>query len=313
MAHRTVFATDNHGYLDELIAVLAEAGLTDDDGNWIAGDDASLIYLGDWADRGPKSVELYRYLRGLQDQLGRSRVKILMGNHDMQYAISMMTCFGDSPEEKAEFNLIHTALAINIREDVRAGNLTFACVFKDPDTGEDWLCTHGGLDPRWERLNKMSSVRAAEELNRLGRECVLQGAHHLEIMGVDEYRRSAEQVQRGIFDPIPGITWTDVEDNLRAREDQLGHNLIVGHRQQQYVNLSAGGKIWAINVDYGHAQLLVHDIGKGFRPGVHYTGQELIDIHGQAEMLPRRPQLNSVDAAAASPPPSVDSGPPYEH
>lgn len=277
--HRTVFVSDTHGYLDQLVRVLQDSGLVNDAGDWIAGDSASLVHLGDLVDRGPKSVETYRYVRRLQDQAGRKRVKILMGNHDVQYLIDYMYCH----DKKAEYEQIRSELRAEMMRDLKVGNLQFACTFND---GEKlWLCTHGGLDPRWERLNEMSTPQAADEINRLGRECVLDGAHHLEILGVDEHRVGKAAFEKGDFDPIPGVTWADVEANLRGQEKEMGHNQIVGHRPQYEINLSEGGKIWAINLPYGMVQMLVHEPGMGFSHSALARDNELIQWHNQAPRL----------------------------
>ncbi len=281
--HRTVFVSDTHGYLDEMIQVLAEAGLVDDQGNWICGESASLVHLGDFVDRGPKNVETYQYVRNLQDQIGQRQVKMLVGNHDLQYMVPSLDCGIGPGETRAGKEEIRSALASRMKADVRSGRLQFACAFKDD--GKDWLCTHGGLDPRWDHLNKMSSSAATDHLNRIGRECVLEGAWHLEILGVDEHRVSPDMRIAGQFDPIPGITWADVKFNLSPNEDDLGHNQIVGHRPQHEVNLSDGGKIWAVNVPYGDAQLLVHDTGQGFRPGIRLEKGQLVEWPGFARSI----------------------------
>lgn len=46
---------DVHGYLDELLAALAEQGLIDSEGRWAAGN-ARLWFLGDFTDRGPDGI-----------------------------------------------------------------------------------------------------------------------------------------------------------------------------------------------------------------------------------------------------------------
>lgn len=45
-------------------------------------DEDTLIFLGDYVDRGPKSFEVLTYLKELQEKLGSDKVVCLIGNHD---------------------------------------------------------------------------------------------------------------------------------------------------------------------------------------------------------------------------------------
>ncbi len=74
--------SDVHGHLDELRAVLSDAGLAEGD-RWVggpSGDDA-LWVLGDLTDRGPDGIGVLRLVRSLQEQ-APERVTMLLGNHE---------------------------------------------------------------------------------------------------------------------------------------------------------------------------------------------------------------------------------------
>jgi serine/threonine protein phosphatase 1 len=65
---------DLHGRLDHLVAALSACG---QDG---IGDDDTIVFLGDYIDRGPDSAQLVKHLREFAD--GRDRVICLSGNHE---------------------------------------------------------------------------------------------------------------------------------------------------------------------------------------------------------------------------------------
>jgi hypothetical protein len=75
----TFVISDVHGHLDDLRAVLAQAGLVHDD-RWVGGD-ASLWVLGDLVDRGPDGIGVVRLVRSLIAQ-APEQVHMLMGNHE---------------------------------------------------------------------------------------------------------------------------------------------------------------------------------------------------------------------------------------
>lgn len=75
---------DIHGYLDELDAALVAAGLTDADGAW-SGGEATVWFLGDFADRGPDGIGVIDRIRRLaaNAESAGGQVDALLGNHEL--------------------------------------------------------------------------------------------------------------------------------------------------------------------------------------------------------------------------------------
>ncbi|MFE4691642.1 metallophosphoesterase [Streptomyces sp. NPDC056749] len=87
---------DVHGYLDELLAALAEQGLVDADGRWAAGN-ARLWFLGDFTDRGPDGIGVIDLVMRLSAEAAAAGgyCKALMGNHELLLLGAKR--FGDTP------------------------------------------------------------------------------------------------------------------------------------------------------------------------------------------------------------------------
>lgn len=87
---------DVHGYLDELLAALAEQGLVDADGTWSAGN-ARLWFLGDFTDRGPDGIGVIDLVMRLSAEAAAAGgyCKALMGNHELLLLGAKR--FGDTP------------------------------------------------------------------------------------------------------------------------------------------------------------------------------------------------------------------------
>ncbi|MFD6330122.1 metallophosphoesterase [Streptomyces niveus] len=87
---------DVHGYLDELVAALAEQGLIDEEGSWAAGN-TRLWFLGDFTDRGPDGVGVIDLVMRLSAEAAAAGgyCKALMGNHELLLLGARR--FGDTP------------------------------------------------------------------------------------------------------------------------------------------------------------------------------------------------------------------------
>jgi hypothetical protein len=76
--------SDVHGYHDDLIALLRDAGLATDDGDWCGGA-ATLWCLGDYVDRGPDGIGVLEVLMRMSSQASAAggAVHSLLGNHEV--------------------------------------------------------------------------------------------------------------------------------------------------------------------------------------------------------------------------------------
>ncbi|MDB1086200.1 metallophosphoesterase [Streptomyces sp. ACA25] len=91
-------AGDVHGYLDELREALREAGLTDKEDRWAAGN-TRLWFLGDFTDRGPDGVGVLDLVMRLSAEAAAvgGYCKALLGNHELLLLGAHR--FGDAPVE----------------------------------------------------------------------------------------------------------------------------------------------------------------------------------------------------------------------
>lgn len=80
---RLVIVGDLHGDGGAYKDVLEGAGLIDSDGDWIGGD-ATLVQMGDVADRGPDTRQIFKDLQAITQQAKRAggSVYVLVGNHE---------------------------------------------------------------------------------------------------------------------------------------------------------------------------------------------------------------------------------------
>ena len=70
---RHIIVGDVHGCYDELVALLLKIDFNDKLDR--------ILFLGDYTDRGPKSFEVYKLLRGLKLEMG-NRCTLIYGNHE---------------------------------------------------------------------------------------------------------------------------------------------------------------------------------------------------------------------------------------
>ncbi len=130
---------DVQGCFDELLRLLRDTGFGEQDRLW---------FVGDLVNRGPKSVDVLRWVRGLGD-----RAVVVLGNHDLHLVSQFEGC-----------------------ERTRSDD-TFADVLKAPDARElvDWLrrrpmmhveggyaMVHAGLLPQWSIEKAVSLAQEVE-------------------------------------------------------------------------------------------------------------------------------------------------------
>ncbi|MBE0691297.1 MAG: metallophosphoesterase, partial [Anaerolineae bacterium] len=80
---------DIHGHYDRCLDLLQDAGLIDATHHW-AGADATLVFIGDYVDRGPDGIAVIDLVMRLQTEAARAdgHVIALLGNHDLILALA---------------------------------------------------------------------------------------------------------------------------------------------------------------------------------------------------------------------------------
>lgn len=76
---------DIHGDVDALVLSLKTFGVIDDSGDLLIDKDTKLVFLGDYINRGPSSIDVINYLMSLKskcDEVG-VEISLLFGNHDI--------------------------------------------------------------------------------------------------------------------------------------------------------------------------------------------------------------------------------------
>lgn len=262
---RAVLVSDSHGYLDLLVEVLASAGIVDG----VIPADTQLIHLGDTVDRGPDSPGVFNLVRDLQRNHAEGQVIRLVGNHEFTYCGGPV--FYNSPrDEKAVM-----PLAPLMREDGKSGALSFAYALKAGDT--EWLCVHGGLDPRLVAEDDESTAQElADHINGIGLDffrCSVPRWRTADL--TTEQRQQQAELEkeaailtgisrvRGGYEMVSGVTWCDMIEELLPQEDKIKVPQIVGHRSHDEIHFSEGGKVIGINLHYGSGQALLVDLTTG--------------------------------------------------
>ena len=132
---------DVQGCFDELQALLQHCG-------YRAGRDR-LWFVGDLVNRGPKSLEVLRFVRGLGD----AAVAVL-GNHDL-HLIAQYEGFERSRKDDTLQEVMEAADARELVDWLRARPMMHA--------GEGWAMVHAGLLPRWNVDQALSLAREVEQ------------------------------------------------------------------------------------------------------------------------------------------------------
>jgi hypothetical protein len=80
---------DIHGYTDVMLGLLHKAGLIDVRAAWCGGD-ATLVFVGDFVDRGPDSIGTVENVMRLQAEAKAAggRVLATLGNHDLALVLA---------------------------------------------------------------------------------------------------------------------------------------------------------------------------------------------------------------------------------
>ncbi len=294
---RHVAIGDVHGEQFAVQQNLRDAGLVDENDDWIGGN-AIVVQLGDIIDRGPHSYEVDVYLRKLQQQARKAGGNVirLLGNHEDMFLRGMLgdkkqyndwwlawttsmaylynpafnTAFqkvgynnfpdlikSDTPPEDPEL-LKWWHLYRNLLTDIENGNIQAAYEHNNV------LFTHAGLK------GKTGILPASD-----GKTAAAYNAERLNEILIDEYFRiknpppGEEQIPRSPF--LLSALWNRALDSSPAFDLQ-----VVAHVPNQNNRNIRIGEIKVIRTDIGQSAAMYQD--KGRRGYVDIEGNEVRGI-----------------------------------
>ncbi|MCB1801112.1 MAG: symmetrical bis(5'-nucleosyl)-tetraphosphatase [Gammaproteobacteria bacterium] len=137
---------DIQGCHDELVGVLDEVGFDP------ARD--RLWCVGDLVNRGPKSLEVLRFIRGLGDA-----AVCVLGNHDLH----LLALAAGNPKNESEPTLA-PILAASDRDQLLDWLRHRPLAHHDPDLG--FLMVHAGLPPQWDLATTLACASEVERVLR---------------------------------------------------------------------------------------------------------------------------------------------------
>ena len=192
---------DIHGYLDRLISLTAVIGKE-------LGEGDTVIFLGDYIDRGPWSYEVVEYLINFA---GRHRTIFLSGNHEdmLKQFISR-----SEPFSPFLFNGGNETIRSYVRNrgsfDIPESHLDFYNNLLFYHEGEDFIAVHAGLNPKidtirdqtvhdmlWIRENFFNDARRWEKTVIFGHTPVLKMAPGRKVFS--DPRRNIIGIDSGVI------------------------------------------------------------------------------------------------------------------
>lgn len=132
---------DIHGQLDDLIKVICTGGF---DGN------TKYLFLGDYIDRGPNSLEVICLLYALKCAFP-TKIYLLRGNHESP---EMAESFGFAEEVETKINDDEISDSI-----ITAFYDTFDCLPISAMIDDNIFCVHGGLSPDLDRIEDLLKIK----------------------------------------------------------------------------------------------------------------------------------------------------------
>jgi len=229
--------SDIEGNLEAFVMVLKDAGIMDDDNNWIF-DNGHLYFVGDIFDRGNNVTECLWLLYRLESQAEAQGGKIhfIMGNHEMMNLIF-------------NFNYVPQKYFINVQ---LMGETLESIYANDSELGR-WLRTknlieqagpiifvHGGLSPQVNALNL-----SYDEINYWGRyrmDSICQTYDCNIVNGGSDY---GIYWYRGMADEE--ITQQQVDTIINNFEGEM---VVIGHTVFDNITLLYDNKVICIDLDH---------------------------------------------------------------
>jgi len=134
---------DVQGCYDELRALVERIGFS--------ADRDRLWFVGDLVNRGPKSLEVLRYVRALGDN-----AVVVLGNHDLHL---LALAYGSKDKRKSG-DTLDAILEASDREALLEWLLARPLTFLDSDHGD--LMVHAGVVPQWSTQLAMQLAKEVE-------------------------------------------------------------------------------------------------------------------------------------------------------
>ena len=137
-----------------------------------------LWMVGDLVNRGPRSLDVLRWARALEEEMG-DRFRAVLGNHDLHLIARYLGVAAARPRDSLE-KVLEAADSAELVEWLRQRPF----VRFERVAGSDHVLVHAGLPPGW------SAKKTLESSERLGR--LLQGPHARRLLRsgrADEDRR----------------------------------------------------------------------------------------------------------------------------
>lgn len=143
-----VMVGDLHGQFEDLQRILLECGLPE------AGSQRCYLLLGDFVDRGLRSLEICAVLFTLK-LLHPSKVFLVRGNHE---CTEITVLFGFCGECQRRSNLDVWEAVMRVFDALPLAAVVNGRV----------LCVHGGLSPQLERLNQIAAIPRPTDISATG-------------------------------------------------------------------------------------------------------------------------------------------------
>lgn len=238
---------DVHGHATPLVAALAAAGLTDEDGHWTGGT-ARLWFLGDLTDRGPDGIGVIELIQRLDTEAAAAggQVDTLLGNHEILLLGSRR--FGDDPIE------------------LPVGNRSFAAMWRLNGGQDSDLALLTDEQAEWLR-NRPAMVLADDHLMA-----------HSDTLAYLDYGGTVEEINDGLHAELASdevSRWWECFRQLTRRHDFRGED---GPERATELLDKLGGQMLV----HGHSPIPEH---LGIDPGdvrepYRYAGGKVVSLDG---------------------------------
>ncbi len=138
----TYFIGDVHGCYDELKKLLQKINFDRDKDH--------LVFVGDLINRGPKSLQVLRFVRSL----GNSAT-VILGNHDISFVAYMVNAYHGKGSDFPELSQAEDAH--ELAEWLRHQSILYN------NKGLDVIVTHAGVLPRWSLKKAIKHAKKVEK------------------------------------------------------------------------------------------------------------------------------------------------------